>query len=107
VEAERIQVHGLFREDVEHLLGKLTAREADVLRRRFGLPPYHQSQILEAIGEFYGVTRERIRQIEAKALQKIREALRERGLEVPESRRKQASVRPSHGQDEPSVAASA
>ncbi|MFH1536447.1 MAG: sigma factor-like helix-turn-helix DNA-binding protein [Patescibacteria group bacterium] len=52
------------------LLKKLTSKEADVLKRRFGLND-HQKQTLEAIGNHYNVTRERIRQIENSSIQKI------------------------------------
>lgn len=82
--AEHIEVQGLFPEDIEELLMGVSAREADVLQRRFGLSPYDESQTLEDIGVVYGVTRERIRQVEAKAMDKIREALRERGVPAPE-----------------------
>jgi RNA polymerase primary sigma factor len=76
---EHVEVHGLFPDDVERLLHDLKEREADVLRRRFGLPPYDESQTLEDIGQVYGVTRERIRQIEAKALERLRHTLAEEG----------------------------
>ena len=68
-------MRGLFLEDVERLLGYLTEREADVVRRRYGLAPYDESATLDEIGKAYGVTRERIRQIEAKGMAKIRERL--------------------------------
>jgi RNA polymerase primary sigma factor len=53
-------------------LGVLTAREADIVRRRFGLGTGGAEETLEEIGRRHGVTRERIRQIEAKALDKLR-----------------------------------
>lgn len=55
------------------LLRKLTAKEADVLKRRFGLNE-HEKQTLEAIGNHYRVTRERIRQIENLSIRKIKAA---------------------------------
>ncbi|MBU0732235.1 hypothetical protein KKC88_05130 [Patescibacteria group bacterium] len=55
------------------LLRKLTSKEADVLKRRFGLNE-HDKQTLEAIGNYYNVTRERIRQIENLSIKKIKEA---------------------------------
>ena len=55
------------------LLRKLTSKEADVLKRRFGLND-HDKQTLEAIGNYYNVTRERIRQIENLSIKKIKSA---------------------------------
>lgn len=77
---EPLEVYGLDREDLRALLDNLVEREADVLRRRHGLYPYDDNATLEDIGKVYGVTRERIRQIESKALTKLRARL---GLESP------------------------
>ena len=63
------------KEIVESVLSTLTKREADVLRRRFGIET-GESQTLEEIGQSYGVTRERIRQIETKAMRKMRHPMR-------------------------------
>jgi RNA polymerase primary sigma factor len=57
--------------DIEIALQGLEARQADIIRRRFGLAGLDQ-QTLEEVGSIYGVTRERIRQIEVKALRKLR-----------------------------------
>ena len=61
----------LLREDLEGVLGTLSARERDVLRLRYGLDD-GRMKTLEEIGQIFNVTRERIRQIEAKALRKLR-----------------------------------
>ncbi|MEM9008152.1 MAG: RNA polymerase sigma factor RpoD [Cyanobacteria bacterium P01_F01_bin.86] len=61
----------LLREDLEGVLGTLSARERDVLRLRYGLDD-GRMKTLEEIGQTFNVTRERIRQIEAKALRKLR-----------------------------------
>jgi RNA polymerase primary sigma factor len=61
----------MLRENIEQVLGALTDREARVLRMRFGLNG-GKSMTLEEVGQKFGVTRERIRQIEAKALRKLR-----------------------------------
>jgi RNA polymerase sigma factor (sigma-70 family) len=61
----------LLREDIIKAMANLSAQEYDVLRLRFGLDDGRQ-RTLEEVGEFYGVTREHIRQIEAKALRKMR-----------------------------------
>jgi RNA polymerase primary sigma factor len=73
----------LFREraDLISVLDDLAASERTVLRRRFGLegdPP----EKLEAIGQRLGLTRERIRQIEAAGLRKLRALLRARGIDA-------------------------
>lgn len=61
----------LLREDLEGVLDTLTTRERDVLRLRYGLDD-GRMKTLEEIGQIFNVTRERIRQIEAKALRKLR-----------------------------------
>ena len=71
--------HQLLKEQVEDVLGSLTQREQEVLRLRFGLDD-GRSRTLEEVGKEFGVTRERIRQIEAKALRKLRHPSRSRRL---------------------------
>ena len=69
----------MLKDKIEEVLGTLTAREARVLRMRFGLDtgvPF----TLEEVGEKFGLTRERIRQIEGKALQRLRHPRRARQL---------------------------
>lgn len=61
----------LLREDLESVLGTLSPRERDVLKLRYGLDD-GRMKTLEEIGQIFNVTRERIRQIEAKALRKLR-----------------------------------
>lgn len=63
--------HTLLKEQLEEVLSTLTDREANVLRLRFGLID-GRSRTLEEVGAQFNVTRERIRQIEAKALRKLR-----------------------------------
>ncbi|MBD5143854.1 MAG: RNA polymerase sigma factor RpoD [Ruminococcus sp.] len=63
--------HTLLKEQLEEVLSTLTDREANVLRVRFGLID-GRSRTLEEVGARFNVTRERIRQIEAKALRKLR-----------------------------------
>ena len=69
----------LLREDVQEVLGTLSPRERDVLRLRFGMDDGKQ-RTLEEVGQLFGVTRERIRQIEAKALRKHRNPNRSKRL---------------------------
>ena len=69
----------LLKEQVSEVLHTLTEREARVLQLRFGLED-GRSRTLEEVGREFGVTRERIRQIEAKALRKLRHPTRSRKL---------------------------
>ncbi len=71
--------HQLLKEQVEDVLASLTGRERRVLQLRFGLED-GRSRTLEEVGKEFGVTRERIRQIEAKALRKLRHPSRSRKL---------------------------
>ncbi|MBR3397696.1 MAG: RNA polymerase sigma factor RpoD [Lachnospiraceae bacterium] len=69
----------MLREQLEEVLDTLTEREQKVLRLRFGLDDGH-ARTLEEVGKEFNVTRERIRQIEAKALRKLRHPSRSRKL---------------------------
>jgi RNA polymerase primary sigma factor len=69
----------LLREQMRAILDSLNHRERQVLEMRFGLKD-GQGHTLEEVGQAFGVTRERIRQIEAKALRKLRHPLRSRKL---------------------------
>ena len=71
--------HTMLREQLADVLSTLTPREAKVLRLRFGLED-GRSRTLEEVGKEFNVTRERIRQIEAKALRKLRHPSRSRKL---------------------------
>ncbi len=71
--------HALMREQLWDVLGSLTPREEKVLRLRFGLDDGNQ-RTLEEVGREFKVTRERIRQIEAKALRKLRHPSRSKKL---------------------------
>ena len=69
----------MLKEQLEEVLGTLTEREQKVLRLRFGLDD-GRARTLEEVGKEFNVTRERIRQIEAKALRKLRHPSRSRKL---------------------------
>ncbi|MDD6878773.1 MAG: RNA polymerase sigma factor RpoD [bacterium] len=69
----------LLKEELSNVLLTLTEREEKVLRLRFGLDD-GQCRTLEEVGQIFGVTRERIRQIEAKALRKLRHPSRSKKL---------------------------
>jgi RNA polymerase primary sigma factor len=75
----QVTYENMLRERVEEVLASLSPREARVLRLRFGLGqdrPY----TLEEVGQKFGLTRERIRQIEGKALRHLRQPCRARLL---------------------------
>jgi len=76
---EEAAAQQLLREQLEEMLEELTDREREVLRLRFGLEDGHP-YTLEEVGRRFGVTRERIRQIEAKALRKLRHPSRSKKL---------------------------
>ena len=69
----------MLREQLEEVMNTLTPREAKVLKLRFGLED-GKSRTLEEVGKEFNVTRERIRQIEAKALRKLRHPSRSKKL---------------------------
>ena len=71
--------HTLLKEQLNEVLSSLTPREEKVLKLRFGLED-GRSRTLEEVGEEFNVTRERIRQIEAKALRKLRHPSRSKKL---------------------------
>ena len=77
----RVSHYGKFActEATRDVLGSLTAREAKVLRMRFGID-MNTDHTLEEVGKQFDVTRERIRQIEAKALRKLRHPTRSEHL---------------------------
>jgi RNA polymerase primary sigma factor len=70
----------MLRDEVSDVLKTLTPREAKVIRLRFGLTEDGAQRTLEEVGAFFNVTRERIRQIEAKALRKLRHPSRSKRL---------------------------
>ena len=72
-------IHGNLRETTTRVLASLTAREERVLRMRFGIG-MNTDHTLEEVGQQFSVTRERIRQIEAKALRKLKHPSRSRKL---------------------------
>ena len=69
----------MLREKVEEVLSTLSPREARILRMRFGLD-HDRPYTLEEVGQKFGLTRERIRQIEGKALRRLRHPCRARIL---------------------------
>lgn len=81
-----------FRDELTHhqqhealmgILGQLETRERDIILHRFGLEGDQRAQTLEQVGHRFGVTKERIRQIEARALKKLKKIATEEHLEIP------------------------
>lgn len=70
----------MLRENIDEVLSALSDREARVLKMRFGLSG-NKMMTLEEVGRKFGVTRERIRQIEAKALRKLKHPSRRKKLQ--------------------------
>ena len=70
----------LLKENIDSVLGTLSDREAKVLKLRFALDG-GKPQTLEEVGKYFGVTRERIRQIESKALRRLKHPSRRKKLQ--------------------------
>ena len=79
VSPEEYATNEMLKDEIAEVLSTLTEREEKVIRLRFGLED-GKSRTLEEVGQMFGVTRERIRQIEAKALRKLRHPSRSRKL---------------------------
>ncbi|MFM8802885.1 MAG: sigma-70 family RNA polymerase sigma factor, partial [Planctomycetia bacterium] len=73
--------HGLLKDRLDALLKTLTYREREIIRLRYGLTDGYM-YTLEEVGRIFRVTRERVRQIEAKAVKKLQHPVRSRQLET-------------------------
>jgi RNA polymerase primary sigma factor/RNA polymerase sigma factor len=71
--------------EVSRILGHLDQRERQIIQHRFGLDRSHNPMTLKEVGRVMGVTKERIRQLEARAMAKLRDAVGEERIEAPES----------------------
>ena len=61
---------------IEVLLGSIPKRDAEIIRMRYGIQPYTKSHTLDEIGEAFGITRERVRQIEKRGLKRLQDPVR-------------------------------
>jgi RNA polymerase primary sigma factor len=73
--------HEMLRHKIEEVLDSLAFREREIIKLRYGIGPMAQTFTLEEVGRIFKVTRERVRQIEAKALRKLMHPTRARQLE--------------------------
>jgi RNA polymerase primary sigma factor/RNA polymerase sigma factor len=71
-------------DQIQKILHKLDQREQQIIVRRFGLDHRFEPLTLKEVGEAMGVTKERVRQIEARALNKLRAAASEAKIDAPE-----------------------
>jgi RNA polymerase primary sigma factor len=76
----KIATNSVLRGKIENLLKTLTFREREIIRLRYGLTDGY-TYTLEEVGRIFKVTRERVRQIEAKAVKKLQNPVRARHLE--------------------------
>ncbi len=85
-EAEESESRKMTKVLTTEVMARLTAREREVLSRRFGLPPHEFKQTLQEAGDSMGITKERVRQIQARVFERLRqdERLAERCSEVVE-----------------------
>lgn len=80
---EQLLTNQRQREAIVGILDELTDREREIINFRFGLATGTEPQTLEQVGTRFGVTKERIRQLEARALSKMRKIVQERRLDIP------------------------
>jgi len=71
------------REKIKELLTRINERDAEIIRLRFGLTPGTKPQTLQKVGEHFGVTKERIRQLEARAFKKLQKIAQDMKLDIP------------------------
>ncbi len=83
-QGDRERVQGKLEHELTRMMQMLDDREQQIIQRRFGLTADHHAQTLQEVGDAIGVTKERVRQIEARALSKLRREAESKRLEIPE-----------------------
>ena len=83
-QGDRERVQGNLEHELSKIMQTLDDREQQIIQRRFGLNADHHAQTLQEVGDAIGVTKERVRQIEARALSKLRREAESKRLEMPE-----------------------
>lgn len=80
-----LRVHKERVTQIHRLMKELDDRERTIIQRRYGLGEHDHPQTLRQVGRDIGVTKERVRQIETRAMEKLRKAAKENKMEIPES----------------------
>ncbi len=80
LQSAQLQAEG----QIAKIMDRLDDRERQIIRYRYGLEPGHEPMTLKEVGDALGVTKERIRQLETRAIAKLRRAAEEEGVELPE-----------------------
>lgn len=75
-----IAYHNVLKNDISRVIDTLDDKRREVLKMRYGLSPYGESLTLEEVGKLYGVSYERVRQLEKQALEKLKEVSKKRVL---------------------------
>jgi RNA polymerase primary sigma factor/RNA polymerase sigma factor len=83
-QSDREQAQGNLQHELSKMIRKLDDREQQIIQLRFGLTADQHAQTLQQVGDAIGVTKERVRQIEAQALSKLRREAAVKRLEILE-----------------------
>src|SRR5204862_3034921 len=97
-EHEALATHERATKSVNRLLEFLEPREREIIRMRAGLDDHAKGMTLEEIGQQFGITKERVRQLNARAMKKLREVAQEGHFDLPSGNTppsRDARVRPS------------
>src|SRR5204863_1158664 len=82
-EHEVVATHERAKHNVNRLLEFLEPREREIIRMRAGMDDHAKGMTLEEIGQQFGITKERVRQLNARAMKKLRSIAEREGIELP------------------------